>query len=592
MRRLLCGLMMSGASQCQRPMPWPRPPPRPPAGRRRRRGRGLAVDGRVQRGRTDAVRTAGPEVEPAEAAVLRLHEHDVRILRIDPRLEAVAAADAVPVAGADPDPVERPRRAADRAVVLGAAADVVERPGVVGVDPVVLRQRQVGEVPPRLHAVVGLVDAAVVGEDDVVLVGRVEHDVVVIDVHARHRHRLPGLAAVGAAVDVGLQRPDGLGVVSVDVDLVVVAGIAAAIAVVAATTTASTLGRRVSGRLLHARIGRSAGRCRRWRRPGAAGPPAATATAHHPSDARPARPGVVRPVEAALTELRRDERVDGARVPPVDAKADPSELHRRQAFGELRPLLAAVGGLVDAALGTAANQLTDGPPALIRRGVEHVGTLRIHHQVGDAGVLADREDGLPRLAAVGGLVEAAIAARRPERPDRGHVDHVRVARIDDDVLDVLGVLEPHALPGLAGIRRLVDAVAEGDAALVVVLAGAEPHHVRVLGVDGHRAERVRAVILEDRRPGVAAILGLPEIAGRRRRIPDVRVPGIDRDVGNAAGGQAGAEAPEFERLEGVDGQAGTALAVQHGDCGQRAGRQQQRAHGDIQTCHGSRLHWR
>ena len=41
-------------------------------------------------------------------------------------------------------------------VVLHAAADVVERLRVVGADAIELRQRQVGEVPPRLHPVVGL----------------------------------------------------------------------------------------------------------------------------------------------------------------------------------------------------------------------------------------------------------------------------------------------------------------------------------------------------------------------------------------------------------------------------------------------------
>ena len=91
-----------------------------------------------------------------------------------------------------PNSVDRARRPADRAVVLGPAADVVERLRVVGGDPIVLRQRQVGEVPPRLHAVVGLVETAVVGEDDVILVRRIEHDVVVIDVHAGHRDLCPG----------------------------------------------------------------------------------------------------------------------------------------------------------------------------------------------------------------------------------------------------------------------------------------------------------------------------------------------------------------------------------------------------------------
>ena len=114
-----------------------------------------------------------------------LHVNRRGILGIDARLEAVAAADAVPVACADAGAVAGARGPADGAVVLGAAADVVERLRVVGGDTVVLRQRQVGEVPPRLHAVVGLVEAAVVRQDDVVPVGGIEHDVVMIDVRAR-----------------------------------------------------------------------------------------------------------------------------------------------------------------------------------------------------------------------------------------------------------------------------------------------------------------------------------------------------------------------------------------------------------------------
>ena len=259
---------MSGESQCQRPKrACPNPPPRPPpcgaGGCRRRR---LAVDARVLRPRADGYRSPAGEIEPAERPFLRLHVDRRRILGIDARLEAVAAADAVPVAGADADAVDRARRPADGAVVLRAAADVVERLRVVGGDAVVLRQRQVGEVPPRLHAVVGLVEAAVVREDDVVLVGGIEHDVVMIDVHAGHGDLRPGLAAVGAAIDVGLQRPDGLGVVGVDVDLVVVAGIAAAIAVVAGAA-AATLRRRIARRLRRAGIDRPARRRRRCRRP-------------------------------------------------------------------------------------------------------------------------------------------------------------------------------------------------------------------------------------------------------------------------------------------------------------------------------------
>ena len=67
-----------------------------------------------------------------------------------------------------------------------------------------------------------------------VAVGRVELDRVMVDVDARalDRRRLPGLAAVGAALDVDVDGPDPIGAIRIDEDLVVVLRAAAAIAVV------------------------------------------------------------------------------------------------------------------------------------------------------------------------------------------------------------------------------------------------------------------------------------------------------------------------------------------------------------------------
>src|SRR5262249_42383058 len=130
----------------------------------RRCRRQLSADD-VLRARLDALADAGPQIEPREAAALRLRVDVVRVLRIDAAPEAVAAADVVPVARADAGAaVERARRSADRSVVLGAAADVVEGQRVVGRDAVELRQRQVGEVVERLHAVPRLVESAVVAD--------------------------------------------------------------------------------------------------------------------------------------------------------------------------------------------------------------------------------------------------------------------------------------------------------------------------------------------------------------------------------------------------------------------------------------------
>jgi hypothetical protein len=147
-------------------------------------------------------------------------------------------------------------------------------------------------VAPGFHPVVGFVQPAVVAEQDVVAIRGVEDDVVVIDVHAGHGDLDPRLAAVGAAVDVGLQRPDRVRIVAVDEDLVVVAGIAAAVPVV---------GRRAAA---------AAASCRRIAL----------------ADPRPAPTGIVGTEEAAFAALRGHERVDRPWIAPVDADADAPDL--------------------------------------------------------------------------------------------------------------------------------------------------------------------------------------------------------------------------------------------------------------------------
>src|ERR1035438_3436670 len=92
---------------------------------------------------------------------------------------------------------------------------------------------------------------------------------------------------------------------------------------------------------------------------------------------------------------------------------------------------------------------------------------RVHDNVAAAGVVADFDQaGGPGLAAVGGLVQAALAAALPERSGGGHVHHVGIARIHHDAGDVLGELESHVVEGAPAVFALVDAVAVGDAALV------------------------------------------------------------------------------------------------------------------------------
>ena len=75
------------------------------------------------------------------------------------------------------------------------------------------------------------------------------------------------------------------------------------------------------------------------------------------------------------------------------------------------------------------------------------------------------------------------------------------------------MLEPHTLPRLAGIDGLVHTVAVAGAAIVGVLPRAEPDDVRVSGIYNDGAVRVRRIVIEDRRPRVAAVYRLPQTAG-------------------------------------------------------------------------------
>src|SRR5207244_425830 len=132
---------------------------------------------------------------------------------------------------------------------------------------------------------------------------------------------------------------------------------------------------------------------------------------------------------------------------------------------------------------SAVDDGPDMPPSLISGRDQHIGIARIEHDVGDAGVLADIEHLVPGLAAVDGLVEATIAAGIPQRSLGRDVDDVRIARIDEDLADVFGILEADVLPRLAAVVGAIDPVAVADAALAIVLAGADPDDARVLRIE-------------------------------------------------------------------------------------------------------------
>ena len=128
-------------------------------------------------------------------------------------------------------------------------------------------------------------------------------------------------------------------------------------------------------------------------------------------DEHPGAAGVVRDVESALVVL--DQRVDPVRVGAghVDADAPDDAGGQAGVARDLGPGVAAVGGLEEAAAGSAARHLVLDAVRLPHRGVQHVRVAAVDHEVDRAGLVVAEEHLLPRLAAVGALEDAALVAR-------------------------------------------------------------------------------------------------------------------------------------------------------------------------------------
>ena len=109
---------------------------------------------------------------------------------------------------------------------------------------------------------------------------------------------------------------------------------------------------------------------------------------------------------------------------------------------------------------------------------------------------------------------------------------------------MLRIAESHVGPGLPRIGALVDAVAVADAAVGDVFSRAEPHHVRIAGVDRHVAQRVGAALVKDRLPVVSTVGRLPQSARSVREIPGASVRGIDGDLRHATWLERRPEQPE------------------------------------------------
>src|SRR5262249_28077116 len=162
--------------------------------------------------------------------------------------------------------------------------------------------------------------------------------------------------------------------------------------------------------------------------------------------------------DAALL-LGLDDRPDPVGPRRRDRHSDVADDALRQAAGELLPGVAAVGRLVDAALGAARLQRPGPSVDLPEAGIKHARIRRVHDEVARARLVRDEQDLVPALAAVFRAEDAALRVAAPHVALRRDVDEVRVLRMHAHAGDLVRVLQAHVDPGFAAVGRLVDAVA-------------------------------------------------------------------------------------------------------------------------------------
>ena len=124
---------------------------------------------------------------------------------------------------------------------------------------------------------------------------------------------------------------------------------------------------------------------------------------------------------------------------------------------------------------------------------------------------------------------------------------------------MFAVLEPHVLEASAPIQTPVDAVAIAHVPAAHIFPSAHPDGVAVGRINGHTAQGVRAIVVEDRLEGGTGIGGLPEVARSCSHIPRIGRLRVYCDVCDASRHQG--------RSNAAKGNAGQQAAVESGRVG-------------------------
>ncbi len=284
---------------------------------------------------------------------------------------------------------------------------------------------------------------------------------------------------------------------------------------------------------------------------------------------------VVGAVDAAGVALGLDDGVHAVRVRARYGDADaPNERRRPAVARDALPRGAGVGALVDGASGPTAADLPGQALEVPERREQFARVRRVQRQVDGAHAVARVEEQRPVGAAVGALVDAAIRTEGPPAALGGRVDDVGIARVHSQLRDGFRGFETRGGPGLAGVGGAIHPVAPGGT-LSARLALAHPgvHHVGVARGHGQRSDRSAPdEVVRDVVPAAPRVGRLPDATAGGAHVEGERFRRHTDHRGHAAAA-VGADAAPVEPPEagGVEGGRSRG-AGRRGDLGLEDGR--------------------
>ena len=257
--------------------------------------------------------------------------------------------------------------------------------------------------------------------------------------------------------------------------------------------------------------------------------PATLPDAEVTAGALPMAASIVGAIQAAGFAI--DECIHTRRRTCRQCDTDAADVFRKTIAANLRPVLAAIAGFVQART-RAAGRRIDIPgraPRLPHRGVDHLRITGLERQINRAGGIALTKHALPMRATIARTKHAAFGIRPVRMAKRSHEYGICIMRIDDNLADLLAVGQTNFRPGFSGIAGTIHAITLSDVGAHVGLTAADVNYFRIGRCNRQRANRTDRLLVENRLPGAASIECFPDAAIDGAEIEMLRLPGHARN---------------------------------------------------------------